>query len=280
MLDKSEKGLITASIVLYKTNMELTAVILKCADNSCIDSIYVIDNSPSDDLRHYVMSISPKIVYIYGQGNIGYGAGHNIAVNKALEANARYHVVLNPDIQFSYGTIEELAAFADLHPDIGLLMPYVIYPNGECQYLCKLLPTPIDMFGRRLLPKRLVAKRNDRFEMKETGYNSIRNVPCLSGCFMFLSMDVIKTVGVFDERFFMYFEDFDLIRRIHKVAKTVFYPRVTIIHNHANEHRTSRRLLVIGIKSAVKYFNKWGWVFDRDRKKWNRNAFNETNIID
>ena len=133
--------------------MELTAVILKCADNSCIDSIYVIDNSPSDDLRHYVMSISPKIVYIYGQGNIGYGAGHNIAVNKALEANARYHVVLNPDIQFSYGTIEELAAFADLHPDIGLLMPYVIYPNGECQYLCKLLPTPIDMFGRRLLPK-------------------------------------------------------------------------------------------------------------------------------
>lgn len=280
MLDKSEKGLITASIVLYKTNRELTAVILKCADNSCIDIIYVIDNSPSDDLRSYVMSISPRIVYIYGQGNIGYGAGHNIAINNALEANARYHVVLNPDIRFSYGTIEELASFADLHPDIGLLMPYVIYPNGECQYLCKLLPTPIDMFGRRLLPKRLVAKRNDRFEMKETGYNNIRNVPCLSGCFMFLSMDVIKTVGVFDERFFMYFEDFDLVRRIHKVAKTVFYPRVTIIHNHANEHRTSRRLLVIGIKSAVKYFNKWGWVFDRDRKKWNRNAFNVTNIID
>lgn len=271
--------MISASIILYKTEMSLIKSVMDCADKSCIERIYVIDNSPTDSLREGVLPLSSKIEYIYGQGNVGYGAGHNIALKKAIDSGSKYHVVLNPDIQFGEGIIEELAVFADNHDNIGMLMPNVIYPDGREQYLCKLSPTPMDMFGRRLLPKKWIEKRNERFEMRSTGYKDIRNVPCLSGCFMFLNMEIIKKVGLFDDRFFMYFEDFDLIRRLHQVSKTVFYPKLTIVHNHATEHRTNKKLLKISILSAIRYFNKWGWLFDSERTQWNKTAFDECNII-
>ncbi len=270
---------ITASIVLYNTNKDFLYSIFDCIQNSIIDKVYVIDNSPKDNLRELVLSISTKVEYIFGHGNIGYGAGHNIALNKAINLDSLYHVVLNPDIQFDYDVISHLEYFLNQHQDIGLILPNVVYPNGELQYLCKLLPTPLDMFGRRLLPKKLIEKRNFKYEMRETGYNEVRNVPCLSGCFMFMRTNVLKQIGLFDDRFFMYFEDFDLIRRIHKVAKTVFYPKLTIVHNHAREHKSSKKLLKISIFSTIKYFNKWGWFFDKDRRRWNREAFNNSNII-
>jgi len=271
--------MVTASIILYNTNHDLIRTVIKCADKSCIDHIYVIDNSSSDDLKNVVVPLSAKIEYYQGHGNIGYGAGHNIAIKKAVDIGADYHVVLNPDIQFDSGTIEELVSFSDSHDNIGMVMPNVIYPDGRQQYLCKLSPSPMDMFGRRLLPKKFIEKRNCRFEMRETGYKDVRNVPCLSGCFMFLNLEIIKQVGMFDDRFFMYFEDFDLIRRLHQKSKTVFYPKLTIIHNHATEHRTNKKLLKISIQSAIRYFNKWGWIFDSERRRWNKTAFDECNII-
>lgn len=73
----------------------------------------------------------------------------------------------------------------------------------------------------------------------------------------------------------MYFEDFDLIRRIQKVSKTIYYPEVTIVHNHAKESYKSKKMLKIHIQSAIKYFNKWGWVFDKERRLWNKQILKE-----
>lgn len=272
--------MITASIVIFNTDLIDLRKVLESTLNSFVNIVIVIDNSSENTSQKIIENYnSEKIYYIFGHGNIGYGAAHNIALKHAIKCGSEYHVVLNPDISFEYGTLERIASFMDFHEDVGYLLPNVIYPNGSRQYLCKLLPTPIDILGRKLLPKILTKKRNEKFEMRICGYNKSRNVPILSGCFMFLRMDVIMKTGLFDERFFMYFEDFDLIRRIHQISKTVFYPDVTIIHNHAAEHRINRRLLKISIRSAITYFNKWGWFFDKERKTINTHAFDETNII-
>lgn len=272
--------MITASLVLYKTNVDDLRTVLKCVEDSCINKVYIIDNSPQDTAHSLLSSLGSREEYVFGHGNIGYGAAHNIALKKALEEGVEYHVILNPDISFEAGAIEKLYDFAKRHPDIGELMPDVRYPDGREQYLCKLLPTPVDIFGRRLLPAKWMEKRNYKFEMRETGYNHARNVPCLSGCFMFLNMKYIKEVGFFDDRFFMYFEDNDLVRRLHGVSKTVFYPALSIIHNHASEHHSNKRLLRISIQSTIRYFNKWGWIFDKDRRRINKDAFSPENIIE
>jgi GT2 family glycosyltransferase len=211
---------------------------------------------------------------------VGYGAAHNIALHEALDAGSNFHLILNPDIRFSPNIIFFLISYMQNNDDTVYVLPKVMYPDGTCQYLCKLLPTPFDLIFRRFMPEKgFLRKINDRYTLKNSGYNKIINPPCLSGCFMFLRMSVIKKHNLFfDERFFMYCEDVDFIRRIHRLGKTIYLPHVSIIHDHAKESYKSSRMLWEHIKSAVKYFNKWGWFFDRERSHMNRKILNEIRL--
>lgn len=271
--------MITASIVLFNVSEVLLRKVVECADRSTIDIIFIVDNSPNPLWKELLVNTSNKFEYIWGQGNVGFGRAHNIALEKAINKGAEYHVILNPDISFGDEIIERLEHFMREHKDVGCVMPDVVYPDGREQYLCKLLPTPMDIVGRRLLPPSWIRRQNERYEMRLTGYCETRNVPQLSGCFMFLRMSVIEEVGMFDERFFMYFEDIDFCRRIHQKSKTVFFPEIKIVHHHHSEHRGNKALLIESIKSAFQYFNKWGWFFDKERRFINKRAFSEYNII-
>jgi GT2 family glycosyltransferase len=92
---------------------------------------------------------------------------------------------------------------------------------------------------------------------------------------MFLRTEALTKIGLFDERFFMYPEDIDLTRRIHKEYRTVMYPYAEVIHAHAVESYHSKKMLWIHISNMIKYFNKWGWFFDNERKKINQEILKE-----
>lgn len=269
--------MITSSVVVYNTDRDELAALLHSVAQSCVEHLYVVDNSPTDALKEFVLQIHPNAEYIYGQGNIGYGAAHNIAIRKAIGTGAKYHVLLNPDIRFDRETIEKLAGYADQNPDAGQIMPKIVYPNGKIQYLCKLLPAPMDLIGRRFLPcKSYVEKRNSRFEMHSTSYDKTIEVPFLSGCFMFLRVDALRQVGGFDDRFFMYCEDIDLCRRIGMAGyRTIYLPEATAVHAHRKESFKSKTMLRAHVRSAIRYFNKWGWIFDTYRNKTNKKAINQ-----
>ena len=260
---------LNVSIVLYQNSL----VQLKRAINSVLSTkldvkLYLIDNSPADSLK-ILSELNPRIIYIFNNANLGFGKAHNIAIKETLKEGVPFHLIMNPDIYFDKEVLEELYSFMEENKDIGLVMPKVLYPDGRIQYLCKLLPTPFDLFGRRFLNKgplkKYIEKRNEIYELRFTGYNKIMEVPYLSGCFMFIRTEVLKKVGLFDEKFFMYLEDTDLSRRIHRVAKTIYYPYVHIYHEHQKGSYKNLKLLKIHIESAIKYFNKWGWFNDPER---------------
>lgn len=266
--------MITASIVIFNTPRTQIDMFLRSVIPSVVQKLFIIDNSPNDRWRE-LENLSEKIRYIHNE-NLGYGASHNLAMNLALESGADYHVVLNPDISFEPEVLEKLGKFMDENKDAVYVLPKVIYPNGELQYLCKLLPTPADLIFRRFVPsigffKKWKKNKNARYCLKNSGYNKIMNPPCLSGCFMFMRLSAIAANNIFfDDRFFMYFEDFDLIRRLHRIGKTLYNPDYTIVHDHAQESYKSFKMLITHIKSAFRYFNKYGWFFDRERKNWNK----------
>ena len=208
--------------------------------------------------------------------NCGYGAGHNIAIREAMEVGAIYHVIVNPDIYFGEGVLEQLVAYMNVNKEIGLVMPKILYPNGELQYLCKLLPTPFDLLLRRFgLWKKYREKRDIRYELRFADYNQEMQVPSLSGCFMFARMSILKQVDGFDERYFMYAEDLDLCRRIGKIAQTMYYPKVSVYHAYAKGSYKNRKLLRYHMCSMFKYFNKWGWLWDIERKTINKRVLNK-----
>lgn len=257
---------------MYKSDKAVVKELIEILHNSAyVNEIFLLDNSPYPCKIDTPLSIR----YIYNEGhNLGYGRAHNIAMHRTLADNVSYHLVLNPDIHFDASILGELVAYMDKHDEIGSLMPKIFYPNGQLQYFCKLLPEPIDLFGRRFLPDGMLRQRKERFELRASGYDKLMNIPNLSGCFMLLRTTVLKDVGLFDERYFLYFEDVDLIRRIHAKYKTVFYPYVSISHDHGRGSYKSLKLLWIHIVNMSRYFNKWGWLFDKERKAVNTRCLN------
>jgi GT2 family glycosyltransferase len=229
--------------------------------------LYLVDNSVDDNLRFTFDSFSPLVEYIYNGKNLGYGSAHNIAIQKTINSS-RYHLVLNPDVEFDATVLNRLIKLMEQNPDIGLVMPKILYPNGSMQYLCKMLPSPAHLFLRRFIPgplKVLFKKTLDKYELRNKDYNSIMETPNLSGCFMFIRTSVFNEVGMFDERFFLYMEDTDLCRRINERYKTIYYPIVSIIHGYGKASYKNFRIMKLHLKSSVKYFNKWGWFNDKER---------------
>lgn len=268
--------MVTASIVLYNTPKSQIDVIMKSViDSQTIDTLFIIDNSSNDKWR--ILEKNNSFIHYIHNDNIGYGASHNIAIKEAIYMGSDYHIVLNPDISFSSEVLPKLVEVMNSNSDIGYILPRVIYPDGELQYLCKLLPTPFDLIIRRFLPRiNYLNILKDKYELRMSGYDKIINPPCLSGCFMFMRLSVLKEYNLlFDDHFFMYCEDFDLIRRIHRVAKTLYYPEVTIIHNHEKASYKTKKMLMVHIKSAIYYFNKWGWFFDKERRIMNKRILDE-----
>ena len=268
--------MLTASIVLFNTpRQQIDAVLKSVSTSECVDKLFIIDNSPNDKWRILEKEYA-FVRYIHNE-NLGYGASHNLAMQEAIEEGSDYHVVLNPDIYFGSEVLSELVKYMETNADVGYILPKVTYPDGELQYLCKLLPTPFDLIFRRFLPKtNFLTKLNDRYELKISGYDKIMNPPCLSGCFMFMRLSMLKEHNLFfDDGYFMYCEDFDLIRRIHRVAKTVYYPKVSIVHDHTKASYKSSKMLKAHIKSAIRYFNKWGWIFDKERRQMNKKILEE-----
>lgn len=262
----------SASIVVYKNSAPILAQTIDSFLKNTTDShLYVIDNSPTDTLRY--IAHHPRITYHFTTRNIGFGAGHNVSIRQILDTS-KYHLVLNPDVYFDPNTLSNLYAFMEKNPDVGQVMPKVLYPDGRLQYLCKLLPTPQTLIARRFLNflTKPIKKENYQYELQFSGYDKIIDVPFLSGCFMFLRTEALKKSGLFDERFFLYTEDADLTRRIHKYYRTVYFPDTTIYHHYMRKSYTTSWLFLVHIQSAIRYFNKWGWFVDPEREAINQNT--------
>jgi len=265
------KATLTASIVTYKNNPDVLRRSIGSFLNSELDvRLFIVDNSPTNELR--LLCTDERIAYIFNHENVGFSKGHNIALRKTMEMDsANYHLVLNPDIYFNGPTLEKLVEFMDQHRDVGLVMPKILNPDGSVQHLCKLLPTPYNLILRRFLKfmKPEIAKHDYFYELRFADYDKIMDVPFLSGCFMFLRTSILKEIGLFDERFFMYVEDTDFTRRVHRHYRTVYFPEVHVYHHYAKGSYKSFRLMLHNSKSAITYFNKWGWFNDAERKSIN-----------
>ena len=120
-------------------------------------------------------------------------------------------------------------------------------------------------------------KLTNKYELKFFSYDKEVEIPVVSGCFMFIKTSILQKTNGFDERFFMYLEDIDLCRRVGELSKVLYFPKVSITHNYEKGSYKNTKLLKYHIKSAITYFNKWGWVFDSKRKVINDRTLKKLN---
>ena len=271
-LDSSDPiDTLSISIVVYRPDLgmldrvfeTLAAALgqLSPAQRACV---YFIDNADPGELLGTPKAASRaefKLELIAGHGNVGYGRGHNLAIERA---RSRYHLVLNPDIELDEQGLIEALSFLDAHLDTGLLTPLIRDESGEQQFLCRRFPTVFDLFVRGFLPssmRRPFAKRLAHYEMRDVidDQSIIWDPPIVSGCFMLFRTDVLKRLNGFDPRYFLYFEDYDLSLRTHKIARVAYVPAVRVLHHGGGAARKGWTHVKLFVSSAFKFFGRFGW---------------------
>ncbi|MDR3429426.1 glycosyltransferase family 2 protein [Silvimonas sp.] len=263
--------ILTISVVVYKTPTEqllpLFASILQLENIA----VCVVDNYGDPALEAEVSG--RDWTYVRPPSNLGYGRAHNLAFSYLRPLQAEFHLVVNPDISFEAQGMQAMISHMRDHPEVGQLMPRIVFPDGRQQFLCKLLPTPADLILRRFLPSgQLKRALRDRYELRKWSYAEVADIPSLSGCFMLLRSMAFEECGGFDERYFMYLEDLDICRRIGMRWRTRYFPLVQVTHAYARGSYNNARMLTYHVASAIRYFSRWGWVFDSYRKMRNKKA--------
>jgi GT2 family glycosyltransferase len=261
--------IVTASIVLFQNNHKTLSKAIDSILNSDSQIILLlIDNSPTDELSFF--AVKDKVFYYHLNKNIGFGAAHNFAFDKSFILGSDYHFVINPDVHFQSTILREMVEFMSTDTAIGMLMPRILNEDGSEQFLPKLLPTPWRMFLRKVKrPNSLYSSMISEYELRDYVSSVVMNIPVLSGCFTLFRTSHLKNVGGYDERFFMYMEDWDLSRRMHQHFKTIYLPSVSIYHGYESGANSNIRLFLIFVRSCILYFNKWGWFFDFQRSSIN-----------
>lgn len=226
--------------------------------------LYVVDNGGLADVASELGVLNSNrltTTVISGHGNIGYGRGHNLAIERT---SSRYHLVLNPDIDIEPDALVKALGFLDANPDLGLLTPRIGDEQGHIQYLCRRYPAVLDLFVRGFLPsgiRPLFSRRLSRYEMQDVINENevVWDPPIVSGCFMLFRTNVLKKLAGFDARYFLYFEDYDLSLRTHDVARIAYQPAVRVRHHGGGAARKGAAHIRMFAASAFRFFNRFGW---------------------
>lgn len=269
--------MVNLSIVTYNTNLEDLEKLIKSFRTFIRTKykIFIIDNSKSNSLEGFCKEFD-FVDYIHNPSNPGFGAAHNIAIQKSVDEGIKYHFIVNPDIYFSEDVITTMVKFMEAHAEIGMMMPQILNEDSSIQNLPKLLPSPFSILLRKFKkPAFLYDTFINKYELRNVPHDLMYEAPILSGCFTLLNLSAIKEVGVYDDRFFMYFEDWDLSRRMNQKYKTLYFPKVSVYHGYESGANKSKKLFKIFLQSAIYYFNKWGWFFDIERRKVNKKTLNQ-----
>jgi GT2 family glycosyltransferase len=134
------------------------------------------------------------------------------------------------------------------------------------QYLCKRYPTVLDLVLRGFAPRfirEIFRKRLNWYEMRDVinDRDVVWDPPIISGCFMFFRLQLLKELGGFDSRYFLYFEDFDLSMRAGQLARIAYVPRLRILHHGGGAAQKGYSHVRMFAASAFKFFSVHGWRF-------------------
>ncbi|WP_423759960.1 glycosyltransferase family 2 protein [Burkholderia sp. NLJ2] len=262
------------SIVVYRPNLgQLTDTLSSLLDAlerlgavrpGAGATLYLVDNGDGpkslpalDALRSHKISC----IRIGDHGNVGYGRGHNLAIEQAASS---YHLILNPDVDLDANSLVAAFDFLNAHSDVGLITPQIEDERGDMQYLCRRYPALLDLFARGFLPKPLrkpFSRRLARYEMRDVvnDRDVVWAPPIVSGCFMLFRTEVLKKLGGFDPRYFLYFEDYDLSLRTHDVARVAYVPSVRVAHHGGGASRKGFAHIRMFAASAFKFYKRFGW---------------------
>jgi len=231
-------------------------------------TLWIVDNSVDPPYTAVARETADELLgergaldyrFLAMEENRGFGAGHNRVL---LDTDSDYHLVLNPDVELAPNALLHGLSLLARDPGIAALNPYAEAADGRREYLCKRHPSPDVLLLRGFAPdwlRRRATRRLARYEARDLcDGTAVVEVPLLSGCFLLLRGRPARLCRGFDTGYFLYFEDFDLSRRLRPQGRLVYAPQVRIVHHGGYAANKGWRHVHWFLRSALRFFRQHG----------------------
>ena len=260
-----------------RTSVDVSVIIVSYNSRSvlepCLDSlksqrmfdrteVIVVDNASADGTPDMVREKHPWVTLHAGNQNVGFSRGVNFGIRAAT---GKYFLILNPDTVVRQDSIEKLFDFMEQTPDAGVVGPKLVFHDGNLQYSCRRFYNWRVLLLRRTFLGKIFpnSKAVSDHLMLEFDHDSTQPVDWLLGAAMMVRREAVESVGLMDERFFLYFEDVDWCYRMNQKGWQVYYhPDAVVVHDYARDSAQSvlNRSFIAHLSSLVRYYEKWNFV--------------------
>ncbi|OGH38265.1 MAG: hypothetical protein A3B44_01285 [Candidatus Levybacteria bacterium RIFCSPLOWO2_01_FULL_38_21] len=252
--------MISIIIVNYKVKKEILRCISSIykSGSNLVFEIIVVDNDEKNTIEENLKKQFPKVKYVKSPKNIGFGAGNNLG---AKYAKGEVLFFLNPDTEVLENSIDLLYKFLNSTKDVGGVSPILLNDRGVLhfvqgsQHLTILRGIFSLSFIQKISPNNLIAKK---FFLNDWDKKTVREVDVVPGTAFMISKNLFDKIGGFDEKFFLFFEEADLARKISALKlKNYVIPQAKIIHLGRESTKKRDDIREIFSKSKFYYFKKW-----------------------
>jgi len=244
---------------------------------SCLDSlgkvkidgfvlnVVVVDNASREEFKVEKKYSNFQLKIIRSDENLGFSGGQNLGIKYGLENDVDYFVVLNNDIILEENFLVELLKTFEIEKNCGIVSPKIYFAKGhefhKNRYETGDLGKVIWYAGGKIDWQNLIASHIGVDEVDKGQYEKLRQTDFASGCCEVIKKEVFEKIGLFDEKYFLYYEDNDLSQRAKKAGFNIYYqPKAILWHLNAgstggsgsllHDYYITRNRLLFGFKFA------------------------------
>ncbi len=258
--NKINNSVIDVSVIIinYNTRELLRESLRSVVNCTLTKEIIVVDNASTDGSVDMVREEFPEVKLIVNTKNERFAKPNNMAMKIA---KGRYYFLLNSDATISPDTLDLLIKYMEIHSDVGVCAPQLIYPDGSIQPSCRGFITLWTHFCDMLILDRIFPKSKifAKSEMTYFDHRSIKNIDHVMAAAILIRREAIMGSGMFDENLSINYNDLDLSYRIRQKGwEIVFYPEAQVIHHHSKTTKmmNTQFELFLELYSNVFYYFK------------------------
>jgi GT2 family glycosyltransferase len=258
---------VTVLVVNYNTAHLLQPMFdaLEAASAGLTVQTIVVDNASRDDSVQVMRERYPHIPLICNSTNVGFGRANNQGLPLV---RGRYVLLLNTDAFVAVESLHKTVAHMDAHRKVGVLGVRLVGRDGVLQPSCRYFPTPWSVFVERTGLQRYLPAVKMVDDM-DWDHASVRACDWVPGCYYLVRREVVDQVGLFDPRFFLYYEEVDHCRSAKAAGwEVIYYPHTSVVHLGGESAKSDSELTAAGrqisalqVESELLYFRKHHGLF-------------------
>lgn len=231
-------AVVTVNFNTQKDTINLLCSLERIEKQNIQLQIIVVDNASSTQFKLHPNEYKNNITILRSRRNMGFAGGYNLGIKEALLQNYDYILILNNDTKVYSDMLKNLLKVLDSDPLIGVVIPKIYFAKGREFHKTRYKPSELGKViwyaGGDTDWENIKSIHRGVDEVDHGQYDEIESVEFATGCCMLFKREVLEKVGLFDEKYFLYYEDADISERIKKSGYKIYYlPTACLIHANA-----------------------------------------------